>query len=259
MTVNEIVDTLKNKYKIDDVEYAIVCGSGLADALPNLEDKVEVPYACLGLPTSKVKGHSGNFVFGKFNNKKVVLVSRIHYYESGKLENVRLPFEIIAKLGVKKVVLLTSSGGLNKTYKVGDLVLIKDHINFAGINPLIGVEDMQFTNMCNCYNSEWRPLALSVAKGESVGLKEGVFVQMSGPSYETCAEVEMLRLLGADTVSMSTAFDCIICNYLKMTVIGFSVVVNVFSGDDVNLNHQEVLDNAKQASINLKKILCKII
>lgn len=257
--VDNAVKILKEKYNIGNVELAIVCGSGLGDALPDLNNKVVVGYDELGLPKSKVKGHSGNFVFGEYNNMNIVLVSRIHYYESGKVEYVRLPYEIISKLGVKRVVLLTSSGGLNKTYNVGDLVLIKDHINFAGVNPLVGVEDMRFTNMGDCYNLEWRNQAKRIAQVESVDLKEGVFVQMSGPSYETLAEVEMLRKIGADVVSMSTAFDCIIANYLGMKVIGFSVVVNVFSGGDDNLNHQEVLDNAKKASINLKKILTKII
>ncbi len=257
--VDYAVKVLKNKYNIDNVDLAIVCGSGLGDALPDLNNEIVVSYDELGLPKSKVKGHSGNFVFGEYNKIKVVLVSRIHYYESGKVENVRLPYEIISKLGVKRVILLTSSGGLNKTYNVGDLILIKDHINFAGVNPLIGVEDMRFTNMGDCYNLDWRNEAKNVALKEGVELKEGVFVQMSGPSYETLAEVEMLRMIGADVVSMSTAFDCIIANYLGMKVIGFSVVVNVFSGGDDNLNHQEVLDNAKKSSISLKKILTNIV
>ncbi len=257
--VDYAVKVLKNKYNIDNVDLAIVCGSGLGDALPDLNNEIIVSYDELGLPKSKVKGHSGNFVFGEYNKIKIVLVSRIHYYESGKVGNVRLPYEIISKLGVKRVILLTSSGGLNKTYNVGDLILIKDHINFAGVNPLIGVEDMRFTNMGDCYNLDWRNEAKNVALKEGVELKEGVFVQMSGPSYETLAEVEMLRMIGADVVSMSTAFDCIIANYLGMKVIGFSVVVNVFSGGDDNLNHQEVLDNAKKSSINLKKILTNIV
>lgn len=257
--VDNAIKILKDKYGIVKADLAIVCGSGLGESLPDLDNKVVVSYDELGLPKSKVKGHSGSFVFGDYKNIKVVLVSRIHYYESGKVENVRLPYEIISKLGVDRVVLLTSSGGLNKTYKVGDLVLIKDHINFAGVNPLIGVEDMRFTNMGDCYNLEWRNKAKQVALNEGVSLKEGIFVQMSGPSYETLAEVEMLRMIGADVVSMSTAFDCIIANYLGMKVIGFSVVVNVFSGGDDNLNHQEVLDNAKKASVNLKKILTNII
>lgn len=257
--VDNAIKLLNDKYNVKSADVAIVCGSGLGEALPELANIITVPYNELGLPKSKVKGHSGNFVFGDYNGLKVVLVSRIHYYESGKIENVRIPYEIIARLGVKRVVLLTSSGGLNKTYKVGDLVLIKDHINFAGINPLIGVEDMRFTNMGDCYNAKWRKEAREVAQNNNIVLKEGVFVQMSGPSYETLAEVEMLRLIGADVVSMSTVFDCIISNYLGMQVIGFSVVVNIFSGGNDNLNHQEVLDNAKKASINLKKILTNIL
>ncbi len=257
--VKNALDILKNKYNVKKMDIAIVAGSGLSDALPNIENKFEVLYEELGLPKSKVKGHSGKFVFGVYKGLGVVLVSRIHYYESGNVELVRLPFEIVSGLGVQKIVLLTSSGGININFKVGDIMLINDHINLSGINPLIGIENMQFTNMGDCYNSEWRNKAREVAKQNNIDLKEGVFVQMSGPSYETKAEINMLRMLGCDAVSMSTAFDCIICNYLGLKVIGFSVIVNTFSGGDDNLNHKEVLDNAKKASQKLKAVLQNII
>lgn len=257
--VENAVEILKSKYNIHKVDLGIVCGSGLGDALPDLKNKTIVSYEELGLPKSKVKGHSGNFIFGLYNNKVVVLISRIHYYESGKIENVRLPFQILAKLGLKKIILLTSSGGLNKSYNVGDLVLIKDHINMTGINPLVGIDNLSFTNMTDCYNRQWRTEIKQLANEQSLELKEGVFVQMSGPSYETNAEVEMLRKFGGDTVSMSTAFDCIICNYFEMKVVGFSVVVNVFNDTNENLSHQEVLDNAQEASRKLKRLLTQML
>ncbi len=257
--VNNAVKILKEKYGISKVDMAIVAGSGLAGALPDLTEKIVVGYDELGLPPSKVKGHAGNFVFGKHNGKLLAYVSRIHFYESGKIENVRLPFEIISALGCEKIILLTSSGGINNTYRIGDLMLIKDHINFTGTNPLVGIEKMEFTNMGDCYNLKWRNEIKNIAKEKGIDLKEGVFVQMSGPSYETISEINMLRLLGGDAVSMSTAFDCIICNYLKMKVAGFSVIVNTFSGGDDNLTHQEVLDNAFKASQNLKIILEKAV
>lgn len=259
MVVDNAVGILKNKYNIDDVELAFVAGSGLSFALPDIENQVEVTYESIGLPRSKVKGHSGKFVFGEHNGKKIVFVSRIHYYECGNIEMVRLPFEIVAKLGVKKIVLLTSSGGINNDFRVGDIMLISDHINFTGINPLINIEKMEFTNMSDCYNQEWRSLVKQIALDNDINLKEGVFVQMSGPSYETKAEINMLRMLGCDAVSMSTAFDCVICNYLSMKVIGFSVIVNTFSGKDDKLTHIEVLDNAKKASSKLKTILTQLV
>lgn len=257
--VKNALKILENKYNIEKVDVAIVAGSGLFDALPKLKDVIEVLYEDLGIPKSKVQGHSGKFVFGKYQGKNLVFVSRIHYYENGNLDLVRLPFEIVSGLGAKSIVLLTSSGGINNGFRVGDIMLINDHINLAGVNPLIGIENLQFTNMNDCYNAEWRNKARNVAKKNNISLKEGVFVQMSGPSYETKAEINMLKMLGCDAVSMSTAFDCIICNYLGLKVIGFSVIVNTFSGKGDELNHKEVLSNAKKASQNLKIILQEII
>ena len=259
MTIDKAIKILSKKYKIKDIETAIVAGSGLIEAMPDMENKVVVSYKELGLPQSKVQGHSGNFTFGKYKGKNIVIVSRIHFYESGDMKNVRLPYEIISQFGVKKVILLTSSGGINKTFKVGDIMLINDHINFTGFNPLIGIDKLEFTNMGDCYNLDWRNKIKKIASKELIDLKEGVFVQMSGPSYETKAEIEMLRKLGGDSVSMSTAFDSIICNYLKMNVIGFSIIVNTFSGKDDKLTHQEVLENARNASKNLKKIINQLI
>lgn len=257
--VENAVNILEKKHNISQVDIAIVVGSGLMSAMPNVENKYVVEYDSLGLPKSKVKGHSGTFVFGDCCGKKVVFVSRMHYYESGSIEKVRLPLEICSKLGVKTVVLLTSSGSINQSYRVGDVMLIKDHINMSGINPLIGIEDLSFTSMTDCYNIELRNKVLDIAKNYNLELKQGVFVQMSGPSYETLAEIKMLRLLGCDAVSMSTAHDCIIANYLNMKVLGFSVIVNECSEDAVELTHEEVLTNAEKACTKLKTILTEFI
>lgn len=259
MQVENIIETIKTIYGIKEAEIAIVAGSGLSNALPKLEDIIEVPYMDIGMPKSKVQGHSGKFIFGNYNGKKVVYMSRLHFYESGDIKNVRLPFEIIAKLGVKKIILLTSSGGINSNLNVGDIVLIQDQINMTGTNPLVGIEKMEFTDMSNCYDLTWRENTEKVASQLNVPLKKGIFVQMSGPSYETKAEINMLKNIGCDVVSMSTAFDCIICNYLGIKVIGFAIVVNTFSGKDEKLTHEEVLENAKKASDNLKLILQKIM
>ena len=207
------------------------------------------------MPKSKVQGHSGSFIFGEYAGKKIVLVSKMHYYESGNIEKVRMPLEIVSKLGVKTVILLSSSGSLNKSFKVGDLMLINDHINMSGINPLIGIEELSFTNMYECYDISYRNLLKQIAINNDIHLQEGVFCQMSGPSYETRAEVEMLRLLGADAVSMSIAHDCIIAKFLGLKVVGVSVIVNVFESVVKELNHKEVLENAKNASKKLKCLL----
>lgn len=257
--VDKAVKLLNKKHNIANVDVAIVVGSGLMNAMPDVENKYTVNYDSLGLPKSKVKGHSGTFVFGDYAGKKVVFVSRMHYYESGSIEKVRIPLEICAKLGVKMVVLLTSSGSVNKSFKVGDVMLINDHINMSGVNPLVGIDNLSFTSMTDCYNAEIRKKVLEIAEKDDLDIKTGVFVQMSGPSYETLAEINMLRMMGCDAVSMSTVHDCIIANYLNMKVLGFSVIVNECVEDAVELTHEEVLTNAARASAKVKTILSKLL
>ena len=259
INIDKVVNKLKKDYKVEDVDYAIVVGSGLIDAAPVLENVIKVEYEKIGMPKSKVKGHSGSFIFGSYNGKRVVLVSRIHYYECADVKLVKVPFEIIARLGVNTVILLTSCGGLNPEYKVGDVMMIEDHINFTGINPLIGIDNIEFTDMASAYDIDLKNKIKSFVKKHKLDIKQGVFCQMSGPSYETMAEVNMLRVLGADAVSMSTAMDCIISRYLKMRVLGFSVIVNVFNNNMGELTHEEVLQNAKTACDKLRKILSYII
>lgn len=256
--VDKIIKIL-NKKNIDNIEYAIVVGSGLIESVPDLQNVVSISYTSLKMPASKVKGHLGAFRFGELYGKKVMLVSRMHFYESGDINLVRLPFEIMKKLGVKKVVLLTSCGGVNISFKVGDIMLIKDQINLTGTNPLIGIDPMEFTSMTNAYDYDTLQYIRDIAKNKKIDLKEGVHIQLSGPSYETPAEVKFIRGIGADSVSMSTAMDTIICNYLQMKVCGFSVVVNVFTDTKEELTHEEVLQNAKLACKNIKTILTEFI
>lgn len=260
VNAEKIIKVLNKKHSIYKADYAIVVGSGLMGSVPDLEDVKIVAYDKLGMPKSKVKGHSGKFIFGRYADKNVVLVSRQHYYESGDMFKVRLPFEIVAGLGVKKVILLTSSGGINKTFRVGDIMLIKDHINLTGNNPLIAIDPLEFTPMADAYNKEIFNRMVEIADEHDINVRQGIHIQLSGPSYETLAEIDVARNMGADTVSMSTAYDCIISNYLKMKVCGIASVVNVFSDKEAEeLNHEEVLENAKKACSKIKTILCNLI
>lgn len=254
------IKILNKKYGITKVDYAIVVGSGLKDCAPELENKVTINYSVLGLPKSKVQGHSGSFTFGTYNGKSVALVSRMHYYESGDIKKVRMPLEIMAGLGCEYAVLLTSCGGINKSYQVGDVMMILDHINFSGINPLIGIEKIDFVNMSDDYNSALKDAVRKICKKEKLSIKEGVHIQTNGPSYETRAEINAFGIMGADAVSMSTAHDCIIANYYNMKVLGFAAIVNVFDGcADATLSHEEVLENAKKANVKIKTILTNLI
>ena len=143
-TIEQMVKIIKNKYGVTNVDTAIVVGSGQADSVPELKNPIVIPYDKLGLPKSRVPGHSGKFVVGEYDGKTVMTVSRIHFYEYGDVSLVRKPFEIIKQLGVKLVILLTSSGGLNVNYNVGDIMLIEDHINYSGVNPLVGIDNLKF-------------------------------------------------------------------------------------------------------------------
>ncbi len=256
--IDKIVKKLNKKFNINKVDIAVVVGSGLLDAVMPLENKIEVSYAKLKMPASKVAGHSGKFVFGTYKDKTVVLVSRIHFYEHGQINLVRMPFEIIKRLGVTDCVLLTSSGGLNKTFAVGDVMLITDHINCTANNPLVAISPMTFTPMANCYDKEYITKILDIAKDNNLNLKQGTHLQFSGPSYETLKEVEYARMIGGDTVSMSTVYDCIICNWLQMKVCAMASVVNVFEDNAQPLSHQEVLDNAQKACNTIKTILTNL-
>ena len=256
--VEKAVKILKNKYNISKINFAIVVGSGLIDGCPDLENKIEISYQNLGLPKSKVKGHSGKLVVGKIGDKIVALVSRMHYYESGDITKVRIPIEIMAGLDCENVILLTSCGGINEQFNVGDIMLINDQINMSGINPLIGMDEIKFIDMVNCYDSEYRDLIKKISKKLKLQIKEGVFSQTSGPSYETMAEINMLKMIGADSVSMSTSHDCIIAKYYGMRVLGFSVIVNVFNLQS-KLSHEEVLCNASKANQTLKTLLTNFL
>ena len=256
--VDRVVDLLRNKYKIGNVENAIFVGSGLADSIPEIKNVKEVKYNDLGLAGSRVQGHRGSFIFGEINGKSVVLVSRIHFYECCDIERVRFPFEIVAALGVKNIILMTSCGGVSDGLKVGDILAIKDHINLSGFNPLAGIEKLTFTSMTNCYDVDFRKKLHTIADELGINLKDGVLCQMSGPSYETAAELAMIKLVGADGVTMSTAYDCIVARYLEMRVAGLMVIVNVANGINVP-SHQEVLTNAKIAGENIKKILTRFL
>ena len=258
-TTEKIVKLINKKFGVSKVDVAIVVGSGQADSVPKLKNPVVISYDKLGLPKSRVSGHSGKFVVGEYNGKVVATVSRYHYYEAGDISLVRKPFEIIKALGANLVVLLTSSGGLNKKFKVGDIMLIEDHINYSGINPLIGIDKLEFIPMTNAYDKDYRDKIKQIAKEKAIDLKTGTFIQFSGPTYETMAEVEMARQWGADTVSMSTTHDCIICNYLRMKVIGLSLVVNTYHEMEQEPSHEEVLANAQKAMSSLKVILEQIL
>ena len=245
--VDKIIKKLNEK-----VDIAIVLGSGFGEALQELTDKKEIPYEKLGIKFGDVSGHNRKLVFGTYNSKRILIFNRLHFYESGNFTEIRKLYEIISKLGVKLILMTTAVGAVNTNFKPTDLVLITDHINLTGQNPLIAQTPIKFLDMKNAYDKDIIKLALKLANKASIDLKTGVHCQLTGPTYETPAEIKMLRKIGVDTVSMSSAIDVILAHSLNIKVLLIAGVTN--KARDLAkepITHEEVLTNAKLMSKNI--------
>lgn len=255
------------KSKIDgDYEIGIICGSGLGGLCDKVENPVYINYADIpGFPVSTAPGHIGRFVFGVLSGKKVVCMQgRVHYYEGYSPESVVMPVRVMKLLGVKKLIVTNAAGGINESFNVGDIMLISDHINFTGTNPLIGKNDdrfgVRFPDMSFAYSPILRETAIKCAEKMELSLREGVYIGCSGPSYETPAEIRAFRTLGADTVGMSTVMEVIAANHCKMEVLGFSLVANKAAGMSGNrLTEQEVIDIGKQKATVMQKLVSLVV
>ena len=232
----------------------LILGSGLGDFADTLEDRLVIPFTDIpDFPAATVPGHTGAFVFGTKHGKQVVcLQGRLHYYEGHPMNVLTMPVRIMAKLGVRQLVLTNAAGGVNKDYRPGDLMLITDHINYSGMNPLIGehCEDFgpRFPDVTDLYSSGLR-LKLKLAAVEAgIPLRQGVYMMFSGPSYETPAEIRMARILGADAVGMSTVPEAIVAAQCGIKCLGISCITNLAAGVSPNkLSHQEVMETAALA------------
>jgi len=229
-------------------EVALILGSGLGRMVDDIEKGIYIPYGEIPhFPVSTVAGHAGRMVLGKLAGKNVVVMQgRFHYYEGYSLAEATFPIRVIRALGVKLLIVTNAAGGINKTYNPGELMLISDHINLLGGNPLVGPNSVdlgeRFPDMSEAYSRELRDLAREVAKEEQLELNEGVYCAMSGPSYETPAEIRFLDRIGADAVGMSTVPEVIVANHGKMQVLGISCITNMAAGvKEEKLNHEEVM------------------
>lgn len=255
------------KTKIDgDYEIGIICGSGLGGLCDTVENPICVNYSDIpNFPVSTAPGHIGRFVFGTLAGKKIVCMQgRIHYYEGYSPESVIMPVRVMKLLGVENLIVTNAAGGINEKYNVGDIMLITDHINFTGINPLVGENDsrfgVRFPDMSYAYSPALREIAKNCAKKMNIELREGVYLGCSGPSYETPAEIRAFRTLGADTVGMSTVMEVIAANHCKMEVLGFSLVANKAAGMSKNrLTEQEVIDIGKEKAGVMQRLVCAAV
>jgi purine-nucleoside phosphorylase len=260
-TFNAIAERCSQKAKI-----GLVLGSGLSSFVDALENTTVIPYADLPhFPKSTTVGHPGNLILGEFAGVSLaVLQGRIHFYEGYTLGEVIYPVRVLGCLGVRQLIVTNAAGGVNTGFHPGDLMLITDHINLMGGNPLVGrnIEELgpRFPDMSEAYNIAMRKIALEVAAQESIGLQQGVYVSLSGPSYETPAEIRMCRALGADAVGMSTVPEVIAANHTGMRVLGISCITNMAAGiASQKLSHQEVLGISAGASEKLVKLLKGVI
>lgn len=256
------------KNKIDfKPEIALVLGSGLGDYADTAVDvHSTLDYADIdGFPQSTVEGHKGRFVFGYVHGVPVVIMQgRVHYYEGYPMADVVLPARLMAMMGAKVLFLTNASGGVNASFTAGDFMLITDHIASFVPNPLIGpnVEQLgtRFPDMSNIYNKDLCKIIRSSADELNIKLQEGVYLQLTGPSFESPAEIRMCRTLGADAVGMSTAVEAIAANHAGMKVCGISCVSNLACGmTDNPLTHAEVQEMADKAAPKFKALITESI
>ncbi|MEZ4357260.1 MAG: purine-nucleoside phosphorylase [Eubacteriales bacterium] len=242
-------------------DVAIILGSGLNSYADTVKDAKITNYSDIpGFPVSTAPGHKGRLIFGNIEGKNVVLMQgRFHCYEGYSAEETVIPIRAFIKLGVKSIIITNAAGGINENFNPGDLVLVKDHINFTSLTPLRGKNmdefGERFPDMTFAYDREYMDLFVKKAKEENVVLKQGVYAMMLGPSYETPAEIRALRTLGADLVGMSTVPEVIAAAHAKVRVAVISCVTNMAAGIlDKPLTHEEVIKTGKQVSLDMYKL-----
>lgn len=265
MFIEDTVKFLEGKIQDFKPEIGIVLGSGLgelADEYCNIAVSYsEIPHFI----SSTVKGHKGRLVFAVIEDKNVVMMQgRNHFYEGHSMQEITYPIKVMKNLGVKTLILTNAAGAVNETYEPSDLMLIKDHINCMGTNPLIGANDdnmgERFPDMSDIYKKELRDIAKKSAQNLSIDLKEGVYLANTGPSYETPAEIRMARLVGADAVGMSTVPEAIVANYCGLRVLGISCISNTASSENGDaLSHAEVIDITNRSKTKFKAFIKEII
>lgn len=244
---------------------ALVLGSGLGDYADGIKTEAVLDYRDIeGFPVSTVAGHKGRFVFGYVGDVKVVIMQgRVHYYEGYKMEDVVLPVRLMKLMGAKILFLTNAAGGVNFDYHAGDLMLISDQICMAP-SPLIGENPdelgVRFPDMSNIYDRGLRDIVRNTARELDIPLREGVYIQLTGPNYESPAEIRMVRTLGADAVGMSTACEAIAANHAGMRVVGISCISNLACGiTDKPLTHAEVQETADRAAPLFKRLVTESI
>lgn len=255
------------KSKTDFVPFAgIVLGSGLGGYASEMKVEYEIPYTYIeGFPVSTVQGHDGRFVFGYVGSVPVVAMKgRVHFYEGYDVNDVVMPIRLMGLLGAQVLILTNAAGGIDLSYKPGDLMAITDHITAFTRSPLIGENPeelgVRFPDMSKVYDPELLSLIRNAAKKNNIDIKEGVYLQATGPQYETPAEIRMFRTLGASAVGMSTGIEAVAARHMGMRVCGISCISNMAAGIlDQPLNHKEVQETADKVAASFKALINDLI
>jgi purine-nucleoside phosphorylase len=264
-SIDAAVSFIRSKTSLQ-AEVAVILGSGLGDVVDAVEIETAIPYGEIpGAKASTVMGHQGRMIFGRANGRPVVLMQgRVHFYEGYEMAEVMFLTRVLGRLGIKKLIVTNAAGGVNTSYVAGDLMLISDHINFMGVNPLRGpnVEGLgvRFPDMSEAYPESLRDIAKQVASGLDLILQEGVYLALSGPTYETPAEIRAFRTLGADAVGMSTVPEVIAASHMQIPVLGISCITNMAAGIlNQKLTHQEVMDTTARVQKEFTALVVALI
>ncbi|NLW40228.1 MAG: purine-nucleoside phosphorylase [Tissierellia bacterium] len=259
------IDFIKGKVEFDP-EIGIILGSGLGDLGEKIEDPLIFKYEDIpNFPKSTVEGHKGQLILGKLGNKNVVAMQgRFHYYEGYSLMDVVFPVRVMIGLGIETLIVTNAAGGIDESFTPGDLMIIEDHINITGQNPLIGKNfdelGPRFPDMSKAYNRELIDIAKRVGEDLGLDLKEGVYMWFTGPTYETPAEVRLAKNLGASAVGMSTVPEVIVAVHQGIRVLGISCITNMAAGIlDQALSHEEVIETSLKAKDSFEKLIIGIL
>ncbi|MED4603453.1 purine-nucleoside phosphorylase [Paenibacillus validus] len=263
--IKEAAAYIREKYPVTP-EVALILGSGLGVLADLVEDAVTIPYEEIpNFPVSTVEGHAGELLLGTIGGRHVLLMKgRFHMYEGYGVDTVSFPVRVMKELGVQKLLVTNAAGGVNTSYSPGDLMIIRDHINFTFRNPLIGPNfgelGVRFPDMSEAYSRRLREVAKSVAAEQGLTLQEGVYLGLLGPSCETPAEIRMIRTLGGDAVGMSTVSEVLVARHAGIEVLGFSCISNMAAGIlDQPLSHEEVIETTERVKQTFLKLIMGII
>lgn len=264
--VQETVKFIQNKTDLFNPEIGIVLGSGLGNFIEDIEVVYKIPYKEIpNFPTSTVVGHEGYLIFGTVGSKKVVAMQgRFHYYEGYSMQQVTFPIRVMKFLGIKTLIVSNASGGVNPSFSVGDIMIIKDHINATSEHPLRGINDERFgprfLNMHNAYSTQLIDLAKDQAKKHNISYKEGIYYGLQGPTFETLAEYKMIYSLGADCVGMSTVPEVIVAKHMDIPCFGISIISDMGNEEGItNLSHQEVLEAVKKTEPKARLLIKSLV